>query len=242
MSPPDPTTTDLQSTQSPASRVRRSRVRTLIFGTQIVLVASLLVWWLTSSTAGASTSLWVLFVYCFPAEFLIATVPHEPILLYFGKLYSPLTVALISAAGTVLTEILNYSVFTYVADMEMSRRVTESKFVAKSVGWFHKAPFSALCVAGFTPIPFYPFRFLVVLAKYPLWKYIAAVTVSRTPRFYLFALAGGMFIIPDWVLVVGFLALILLVNVPIVWQAWRKRKVSASPEIMLQPENVSAID
>jgi ribonucleoside-triphosphate reductase len=81
---------------------------------------------------------------------------------------------------------------------------------------FQRRPFLALLAGGLAPLPFYPLRCLVVLARYPLWRYLAAIALSRTPRFYLLALLGVSSILPDsvWValsvvLVVAFLAPLL---------------------------------
>jgi len=157
----------------------------------------------------------VLFFYSFPSEFFIAIVPHEPVLLYFGKFYQPLTVAFVAIIGTVMTEAINYSAFKFVTDSSFFKKIHHRKLVTKIVGLFNKAPFVALIVAGLTPVPFYPFRFLVVLARYPLVKYLLAVFLSRTPRFFILALAGYMIKIPDYLLIVIFIVLISVANVPL---------------------------
>jgi membrane protein YqaA with SNARE-associated domain len=215
------------------ARTMPAWVKTAIFVFEIVFVGGLLVWWFGSASARASRSLWVLFLYCFPAEFIIATVPHEPVLLYFAKFYPPLTVALISVAGTVLTEILNYTVFKYVADLKVFRKMLASRTVRKSVDLFNKAPFIALWVAGFTPIPFYPFRFLVVIARYPLWKYILAVVTSRAPRMYIIALAARAINFPDYIILIITAVLILAANIPILGKLFRKRTPAEPPPAAL---------
>ena len=113
----------LNSSLKNKPRPVKPTVKTLIFVLEIVLVVTLLVIWASSKSLQQSKSLWVLFLYSFPAEFLIAIVPHEPILLYFGKFYSPLTVALVASAGTLLTEMLNYSVFKFVMDMKIFQKI-----------------------------------------------------------------------------------------------------------------------
>jgi len=210
----------------PSERVRH-RVRTLLFIVQIAFVATLLGLWIAAPALRQSKSLWVLFFYCFPAEFLVATVPHEPVLLFFSKFYGPATIALVSIAGTALTEVINYSVFKYVADLKLFRKMLESRGVQKLVAWFKKAPFLSLWVAGFTPIPFYPFRFLVVLARYPRWKYILAVVTSRTPRFYILGLAGGVIKLSDTLLVLLMVVLLSVGVAPMLAkliQKWRRAK------------------
>ncbi|MBN1273124.1 MAG: VTT domain-containing protein [Candidatus Aminicenantes bacterium] len=202
--------------------------KTLVFIVELLLVGILLVLWFSSESIQQSKNLWVLFLYCFPAEFLIAIVPHEPVILYFGKFYPALTVALITSAGTLLTETLNYSVFQYVTDSKLFKKLSAKKTVSKLISLFNKAPFIALMVAGFTPIPFYPFRFLVVMARYPVLKYLSAVFLSRTPRFFILALIGKTFKFPDWLLVALFAVLILVANFPLLRKLFKKKQKQKS--------------
>ncbi len=190
-----------------------SRTKTLIFVLQIMLVATLLIIWLSSTSIRSSKSLWVLFFYSFPSEFLIAVVPHEPILIYFGKFYTPFTVAAVAIISTLLTEALNYSAFKYITDTQFFQKINHKKTVTKIIKLFQKSPFLALWIAGFTPIPFYPFRFLVVLARYPLVRYLLALFLSRTPRFCILAYLGHAINIPDYLLVALFVVLIASMNV-----------------------------
>lgn len=207
----------------PTKKIPR-KIKTLIFILEISLIVVLLALWFGSQSFQNSKNLWALFLYCFPAEFLIAIVPHEPVILFFGKFYIPLTVALVTISGTILTETLNYSVFKYLTDTNLYKKLSQKKAVSKLIGLFNKAPFIALWVAGFTPIPFYPFRFLVVMARYPLAKYLLAVFLSRAPRFYLIALAGRLVKIPDSLLVVLFVVLIAAANIPILKNLLKKKK------------------
>ena len=220
--------TEMKSADTTADTRRQPRglskvAKSLIFFLEIGLILFLLIWWLSSDSVQESKNLWVLFFYCFPSEFLVAIVPHEPVLLYFGKFYSPQVVALVSVAGTVMTEILNYSAFKYVSDTKFFQRVSHRKTVIRIIEYFKKAPFIALCIAGFTPVPFYPFRFMVVMAKYPLWRYILAVFLSRTPRFFIIALVGHTIKFPDYFLAVLFVALIVLANIPLLRKVFKRR-------------------
>ena len=197
--------------------------RTLVFIIEISFILVLLILWFSSDSYQFSKSLWVLFFYSFPAEFLIAVVPHEPILLYFGKFYSPLTVALVAVSSTLLTEVLNYSTFKYVADLKAFEKVHRSKIMIRLIELFNKAPFVAIMIAGFTPVPFYPFRFMVVMAQYPIWKYILATFLSRTPRFFILAQVGHVIKIPDKWLVVLFIVFLIAIYLPLLGK-WKSRK------------------
>jgi uncharacterized membrane protein YdjX (TVP38/TMEM64 family) len=65
-------------------------------------------------------------------------------------------------------------------------------------------------VAGFTPIPFFPFKFLSFSIHYPLKKYLAALVVARYPRYFLLAWLGAVTDIPNWLLFAAFLVVINL--------------------------------
>jgi membrane protein YqaA with SNARE-associated domain len=199
-----------------SSGKKLSKTRVIIFILEISLVALLLVCWLTSDSIRKSKSLWILFFYSFPAGFLIAVVPHEPVFLYFSKFYAPIVVTLVAVSSTVLTEALNYTTFKFIVDLRNFQRIRYSSFINNLIENFNRTPFVNLWVAGFTPIPFYPFRFLVVLAHYPLYKYLLAVFLSRASRFYLLAWLGHTFKIPDYILVILFALLILIVVAPII--------------------------
>ncbi len=198
----------------PTAKGISAHLKLLIFVVEIILILALLIWWLSSASIRQSKSLWVLFFYSFPSEFLISLVPHEPMLLYFGKYYPPLTVALVGVLGTVMTEAINYSVFKFVSDLALFKKLQQKKAVTKIVDLFRRAPFTAIWVAGFTPVPFYPIRFLVVLSRYPVWKYLLGVLLSRTPRFYILAFIGHQINIPDYLLVLLFVALIATIYFP----------------------------
>jgi membrane protein YqaA with SNARE-associated domain len=193
----------------------RRRLRTLLIMAEAVFVLALLVVWAASAAVRHSKSLWVLFFYCFPSQFVLAAVPHEPVILYFGKFYPAWTAAVVATAGTLITEIINYSIFKYLADLKAFQRICGSRLIVRMVGLFRKAPFPTLWVAGLTPVPFYPFRFLVVLARYPLPLYALAVLLSRFPRFYLLALIGDKFHLPDWLIIGLFIVLLGLAVIPL---------------------------
>jgi membrane protein YqaA with SNARE-associated domain len=201
---------DALAAHLPAAQPGRRRGRTLVFVLELALVTGLLVWWLSSDARGTVNGLLVLFLYCFPSEFLVALVPHEPVLIYFGHVYPALTVAAVSLLGTLVTEALNYHSFQYVADARALRRALTSRWVTRAVSLFRRRPFLALIIGALTPIPFYPFRFVVVLARYPLWRYLAAVALARGPRFYLLALTGAVLRVPVAWLGTLFLVLLLL--------------------------------
>ena len=45
--------------------------------------------------------------------------------------------------------------------------------------------------AGFTPVPFYPFRVIGIASGDARWKYILSTFAGRTPRYYILAWLGN---------------------------------------------------
>jgi membrane protein YqaA with SNARE-associated domain len=206
------------------NREKNLLIRMIIVILELALIAVLLALWLSSESIRESKSIWILFFYNFPSQFLIAFVPHEPILFYYSKFYSVEYVTFVALAGTLITEVINYSVFGYFADLKSLERFRNSKIVNYLINLFNKAPFSALLIAGFTPVPFYPFRFLVVLANYPVAKYLLAVFLSRTPRFYLLALLGKTLDLSDGLIISFFMIIGFVIFIPLI-KGYRRRKL-----------------
>ena len=203
---------------------RRTAVRTLVISLEISIILALLIWWASSEDIRQSKSLWVLFLYSFPSQSLIAIVPHEPVFFYFSKFYSPVVVSLVALAGTLITEYFNYSIFDFFADFQPIQKAKKWGPVQRLLELFGKAPFFALWIAGLSPIPFYPFRFMAVLSGYPIHRYLLAVLTSRLPRFYIFAVIGNVFRFSDPLLIVFFTLITILIYLPLVRKAIQKRK------------------
>jgi membrane protein YqaA with SNARE-associated domain len=204
----------------------RTRLRTAVFVGENVLVLALLAWWLLAGKDSKSNALLVLFLYCFPSEFLVAPVPHEPVLLYFARFVPPLTVALVSVVGTLVVEALNYHAFGLIAGSRPLHRVVRARWLARLVSLFERAPFLALVAFGLAPLPFYPLRFLVAVSRYPLSRYLLAIFLSRTPRFYLLAVFGATFVLPAWVFLLLLALVFAGVALPLI--PWSKRRPDAA--------------
>jgi len=200
----------------PGTEKKITRGRTFLFIGEIAMILILLLVWILSESVKRSKNLFVLFFYSFPSEFLIGLIPHEPVILYYGELHPPLVVALVAVVGTVMAEGINYSVFGFVADTSLFRKMSGGKLVRVIIDLFEKAPFPAILFAGFTPVPFFPVRFLVVMGRYSVFRYLLAVFLSRAPRFYILAVVGSSFRIPASVIVLLFILMIATVNVPLV--------------------------
>jgi len=152
-----------------------------------------------------------LYVYSIPSHVYISFLPHEPVLLYVGKLYNIVLVVTAATLGTLVAGFIDYE--TLGPALKHKRIQTlyhDKKFYHRAVDLFYKAPFCAIFVAALTPIPYYPIKLLSIASDYPEGKYLFALTLGRIPRYFLLTYAGIAFDIPNWVLILFFVALLLI--------------------------------
>ena len=150
----------------------------------------------------------IFFFFTIPAN-SFTFVPYEPALLYYSKLYLPLWLALLGGMGTSLAGFLDYQAVTYLFRYRKMAAIRKNKYYVLVANCFRKVPFACLVITGFTPVPFHPVKFMAIATAYPLQKYLLALFVGRTPRYYLVALAGKGLQISNWVILLIFLIFIL---------------------------------
>jgi membrane protein YqaA with SNARE-associated domain len=175
----------------------------------------------------SSESYLYLIFYSIPANTAISIFPHEPVLIYFGKVGSIWWAAGAAAIGTVIAGYMDHTVFVPVLNLRNLNDFKKKRLYRRSIQYFMRWPFATLFVTGFTPIPFWPFKLLTFSIHYPLWKYLVALTAARYPRYLLLAWLGAAFEIPNWVIIGSFLVVILLylVNlVPGLIRRWRRKQ------------------
>jgi membrane protein YqaA with SNARE-associated domain len=157
----------------------------------------------------SSESYLYLAFYTIPANTAISVFPHEPALIWFGKHGSVLAAALAASAGTLVAGWLDHTVFVPVMNLQGLSGYKDIGWYRKLAGWFSRQPFWTLVLTGFTPIPFFPFKFLAFSVHYPMRRYLAALLVGRFPRYVALAWLGRLIAIPDWLLIGFFLAISL---------------------------------
>ncbi|MFQ5530211.1 MAG: hypothetical protein ACE5FP_07655, partial [Gemmatimonadota bacterium] len=112
--------------------------------------------------------------------------------------------------GTLVAGYLDHSVFTPVMNLKGLTGYKDRGWYRRAARLFVAYPFAVLVVAGFSPIPFFPFKFLSFSVHYPLTRYLGALLTGRFPRYVLLAWFGNFFQIPGWVLFAFFGAVILV--------------------------------
>jgi MoaA/NifB/PqqE/SkfB family radical SAM enzyme/membrane protein YqaA with SNARE-associated domain len=191
------------------SIIDRMTVRTWLFGAAMIVLGVLGVWMMT--TKPREVPYLTVFFYSIPSNMGISFFPHEPVIFWYARFLNLLSLSAVAAAGTLVAAFLDYRFFSKVLNLQYSTKYKSTNLYRRSYYWFYKMPFISLVVAGFTPIPFYPFKFMAYASKYPLRKYLLAVAVGRFPKYYLLALAGQAFQVPGWMIIASFLGMFALV-------------------------------
>lgn len=162
--------------------------------------------------------------YSIPANTAISVFPHEPVLIYFGKVADPWLAAAWATLGTAIAGVMDHLVFVPLLNLRNIRAYKRKRFYRKAISWFMKWPFATIVATGFAPIPFFPFKFLAFSIQYPMGKWVAALVVARFPRYYLLALLGATIPIPNWVLiacVAVVFSMYLVKVIPAGYKRWR---------------------
>jgi len=120
---------------------------------------------------------------------------YEPVLMLFGRLYSPVLVATVGTIGTVLVEYVNYHLYAAGVD-RLPDGVRAHPMMARVARWYAAAPFATIVVAALTPIPYWLARVLSALTRYSVPRHLAATALGRFPRLWFFAAIAAPLRIP----------------------------------------------
>ncbi|MFZ5518432.1 MAG: VTT domain-containing protein [Candidatus Zhuqueibacterota bacterium] len=179
-------------------------------------IGSLLIWKYRPDMRGI---VW-LYLYSIPSHVYISFLPHEPVLLYYGKEFNIFAAVAAASLGTLIAGFIDYETLTPLFRHRKVKKLYDDKrLYTKSVDFFYKSPFAMIVIAGFTPIPFYPFKFLSIATGYPLSRYLLALFAGRCPRYFILIWLGYTFNVPNWLLIVAFIAMLLWG----VWGYWREK-------------------
>ena len=212
----------IESIPPPSNKTgRRSRALWLIVLPLFAALAA--VFLVTTYLLPQYRQLFVLFLYSIPGQFIVAIMPHEPIILYFSKYFSPLSVTLAALAGTLFAEYFNYMLVILFFKIPKVDDLRQRKAFKTAARYFLRVPFVSLVIASITPIPFYPFRIIAPASGYPLIKYLLALIIGRTPRFYILAYIGYSIPIPNEIIIVFFIIILAVSGL-----YWFKRKGSGN--------------
>ncbi len=144
-----------------------------------------------------------LFFYIIPSNSFIP-FPHEPAILYYGKMYGALLTTIVATVPTIIACYLDYAVLTPLFDRTRLGNIRHSTIYQRTLYYYQKAPFFTNMLAAISPVPFYPVRILSISSGYSAWKYTTAVVMGRVPRYFFLAMMGDIFQIPNWFIALFF--------------------------------------
>lgn len=140
-----------------------------------------------------------------------------PTLLYYGKLHAPWEVALLGSASSAAGSAVQLLVMRWAISSRhrwMARFTPSRERIEASVRQYPSASFLALLLARATPMPDAPLKVVAAVVEYPVRLYTLAVFLGALPYFYVLAMLGREFRVPNWALIVAvaLLALGLVVD------------------------------
>ena len=122
------------------------------------------------------------------SPFLPAT--YEPILMLFGRVYSPWLVSALGIAGTLYVEFLNYHLYSKVLRADTLTPIRRTRAVNWISARYSRAPFFTIWLCSWSPLPYWAVRFLSPLVGYPVGRHLWATFLGRFPRLWFFAALG----------------------------------------------------
>ena len=138
-------------------------------------------------------------------------LPTPPYVIALGKVFQPGIVACVGAVANCLAALAEYYLITWLfSKTTLQQRVETNRIFQRFSHYFQRAAFACLIFTGVTPIPFEPFRLAAILIRYNVPKYLLAVFIGRFIRYYLVALIGHFYSIPNRYLIAMVIALIMI--------------------------------
>jgi uncharacterized membrane protein YdjX (TVP38/TMEM64 family) len=163
------------------------------------------------------------------SPFLPAT--YEPILLFYGKLYPPLALALLGALAATAAEYLNYHLYRALFGCRPLDRLMRSNGARPVRALFARQPFLAIWICAWSPLPDWAARILASHSRYPVYRYLAAFVAGRIPKFWLLAAVGSYWMPSGWTVMAIAGGSVLVTLVGIVRRHTRRVAVAAFPSV-----------
>jgi membrane protein YqaA with SNARE-associated domain len=199
----------------------------LLYGCGAAALLSLGLWLAVPDLSELSVFAWLMFLTSGPFSTFLPSA-SEPILMAFGKLYSPLLLAGIGVCAIALVEWLNYRVFGAVLLAKQMDRVRSAGVTRQLMAWFDVLPFATVVIASLTPLPFWLARCCAVITHYPMGRFILATAIGRFPRIWLIATIGALLPVTSATIVTVGAVIVLAAGVVAVAQRRRSSNMVVS--------------
>lgn len=125
---------------------------------------------------------------------VLVPLPGVASIILGGAIWNPFLVAIVSAIGATLGELMSYFV-GYGGRAFLNHLSKTSRWTRITEYYFHKGGFVAILLFAISPIP--PFDIIGLIAgsvSYPVWKFAIATLAGKFVRNVVIALSGDRFI------------------------------------------------
>ncbi len=136
-------------------------------------------------------------------------------------------VASIGAAGSVVANLHDYHLFTWVLRHRRIAQIRRTHLYHRAVQWFSRRPFSLLVAFNVLPIPIDVVRMLAATYRYPLRRFTAANFIGRWFRYAILAFVTFELGSYGWVAVLTLLAAAVILGVARAVQGIRRGPVAS---------------
>jgi uncharacterized membrane protein YdjX (TVP38/TMEM64 family) len=130
----------------------------------------------------------------------VLSLPLEPATMIIAKVAAPWKIALLGSGAGAVAAVFDYFFVRRVFRIAALDRLRARRLFSRVEAVAKVAPFLTILVFAVLPLPFVIVRVMMPITGYPLPRYAAATALGRIPRFYVLALFGQVFDVPNWVL------------------------------------------
>jgi len=155
----------------------------------------------------------------------IIPFPTMTFAIFLGKTHSPFLVAVVGMLGSVISSVIVYYLGIKLSENKRIRQIEDNRFIRSWKALACRSPFLSLVVFNTVPLPVEPSRFFAILNRYSVKRYVMAISLGRFVRYFLLAILGEAFRIPNSVLIA--LTVMLIVS-PLLVRKCKKRPKSRS--------------
>jgi membrane protein YqaA with SNARE-associated domain len=178
--------------------------------------------WIRIAFPGRAGDLWFYFAYMTVACTFFP-LPTPQVAMDYGERFSPMLAAILGGIGSCISGLIDYTLVTVVFRYEKITRIKKTRTYINIERLFRKAPFVTLVIAAFTPIPFEPVKLLACATRYNRIKFVLAIFVGRTPRYFLLGVFQREFLsIPRVYL---YSSIIIIVTIEVIRRLLKRRRL-----------------
>jgi membrane protein YqaA with SNARE-associated domain len=148
--------------------------------------------------SGPAGRVWLLAVYAFymslcctflplPTTWIVLLLASNEVALLPDPILRTVTVAAAGAIGTMMANLNEYHLLTYLLRTGRVGRVRQTRWYRLAAEWFSVSPFAVLLVIALIPIPVDVVRWLAIAYRYPRVRFAIAYALGRWVRYALLA-------------------------------------------------------